>query len=108
MDAGTIPAGKTVNSYLFRTELFSKTGTLVTVFTVQFTSKIIGLQATNSTLPSGYAALSPTNKNNLGSQMRFYKSHDRAYIWPDQKTITIRSGIGTLGSDTLRIITEFI
>ena len=108
MDAGTIPAGKTVNSYLFRTELFSKTGTLVTVFTVQFTSKIIGLQATNNTLSSGYAALSPTNKNNLGSQMRFYKSHDRAYIWPDQKTITIRSGIGTLGSDTLRIITEFI
>ena len=102
---GEIAAGTRVNSYLFRSDMESNNGVLSSVATIEFTTPILGLQSTQKTTRTTNAYVSPAKNHAHRSATLLNEGWDRAYLWPDGKTITLRSAISGVGSDTLRILT---
>ena len=102
---GSIEAGTRVNSYLFRSDMQSNNGVLSTVSTIEFTTPILGLQSLQKTMRPTNPYVSPARGHASRSATLLNDGWDRAYIWPDGKTITLRSAISGVGSDTLRILT---
>ena len=103
--SGEIEAGTRVNSYLFRSDLASENRILITVTTIEFETQILGLQSTQASMRTANTLVSPAYNHAFRSSTLLNKGWDRAYIWPDGKTITMRSAINGSGSDTLRILT---